>query len=1064
MAISPKFDSIEKWGHQGSSPMVAEDRWVPPGHLVKEAVLVVDPQSCQILQCNELAAELTGYSQQELQALRWSDLHPDSFAEDLLRSLGDLPSSSTLNIPEVTLQRRDGHRMSVTIQIHGSLTSQEDGQPSPITLVYRRKSKEREEVIPFQKAELETLTEIGRVIASGMGLEEALDQVMQKLGSLCQARYVALFLLGEDGALGLHRAHKFPPDEAPLYEQPWRVGLSEGPYGQILQEKNILVVEHALADPTFERWRPIAQKIGYAAFIALPLIPKGEPIGLLALYYQSPKKFSPTEIDFLRAVCAYLAIAIENDRLHREYKGKADQLAAINEITNSINASLELEEIIKTIALEIKRIVDFDHISIVLFDDAADKFQLYSLATEELGMKLPKGKWVPIGREGLGWLKLTPGGTTSVPVDEHIEDIFEENKKILEEELHSRINVLLLSKDKYLGTLSLGKMEPRAYTRAHQELFQQIASQIATALENARLYQEAKRRLTELSVLADVSQTISSSLDIQEVLDRIVRAAAMAMDAKICTIWFVTSQNQRPYITHENNGYSQLLQSSLREKLTTVVNDKKPLIIQNLEEEQAFSPNASALLRKLQLKSYLGVPIISRGKPIAILSVYKDYPHYFQDREIKLLMTIANQAALAIENARLFERERRRAAQLAMVNEVGKKITSTLDLEKLLNIVSEAICEIFHYEQVGIYLTDATRGKAVLKSFSAKAGTEERSLCQEFPLDRGLVGYIWREGKTASREDLPPEEHLHPCFPEQGSELCVPLKIADKIIGILILISERPYAFDRRDIQAFEVLAGQLASAIENARLFEETRRNTEQLARANKELENFVFTVSHDLKSPIVSIHGFSTMLLNEYRDKLDEEALHYLDRIQYNINQMERLIQDLLELSRVGQVVNPFENVDVGKIVQTALSELQYQWEEKGIEIVVAPNLPTLYCDRARIVQVFTNLIGNAIKYMGDNPHPRIEIGYKDQGNQHLFFIRDNGIGIDKAYHEKIFDLFYTLKEVQGVEGTGVGLTIVKRIIENHQGQIWVESEKGKGSTFYFTIPKKLAIKSSS
>ena len=171
-----------------------------------------------------------------------------------------------------------------------------------------------------------------------------------------------------------------------------------------------------------------------------------------------------------------------------------------------------------------------------------------------------------------------------------------------------------------------------------------------------------------------------------------------------------------------------------------------------------------------------------------------------------------------------------------------------------------------------------------------------------------------------------------------------------------------------------------------------------------------------------------------------------------------MEKLIRDLLELSRIGRVANAFEEVDVNEIISEAENELIYQIQEKKIELKIKEDLPEIYCAKNRMVQVFTNLLSNAVKYIGsDNPQPIIEILYKSKNNSHLFCVKDNGIGIDKKYHEQIFGLFQILNQDTEKVGTGVGLTIVKRIIENHKGKIWVKSEPGKGSRFYFTIPKK-------
>jgi len=1032
------------------------DQHLKFSEFVDEGFFLVETNSRQIVRTNTAATYLTGYSTEELLNLKIDQLHPEEELPILLLKIQQLEFESTTIVEDFTLVQKNGWKFPVNIHLNRLFDQATEPQQRFFVAIYRGEFKDESKITFSQRNhELLALMEIGRTIASALNLEEVIDLSMLKLASVCGAKYVSIFLVNENNELQMLKAHKLPPEMVTVFAQPWRVGIEEGPFEQVLKSRKILQVENVYTNPIFQKWRPIAERIGYAAVISLPMIPRDKPVGIFNLYYEKPHRFTQEQINFLRAAVTYLAISIDNARLYREHKEKADQITVINQITNSINSSLELEQVIKTIALGVRQVVDFDYLSIVLFDDETDKLQVFALASKKLATIIGEQFWTPLGKTGLGWLRLTSEQTPVLPESHSPRDSYE-SKLLIENTLKSRLNVLLLSKDKYLGTFSLGKLEAGAYTSTHSKIFKQIASQIATALENAKLYQEVKRRLTEFSALADVSQTISSSLNIREVLDLIVKAAATAMHAKICTIWFVNENSGLGHVDSNSPNTNLQLQKALHKRLDTVIKDMKPLMIENFQKEGLAPEELPNALRGANLRSYLGVPVISRGKTIAVLSVYKEDLHHFDDREVKLLSTIANQAAIAIENARLYERERRRAAQLAMVNEIGKKITSTLDLNKLLDIVSKAIQEIFKYYNVAIYLVDSKQDNIVLKSqsggLSSKLPIGSIVEDTEVPIGRAIT-----TGKTLLISDLSQEAHPDVNYPLQGSELCVPLKIADRIIGVLVLLSERKNAFDDRDLNAFEALAGQMASAIENARLFEETKCNTEQLAHANEELENFVFTVSHDLKAPIVSVQGFSSILLNDYRDRLDKDGVHYLQRIQSNVTQMERLIHDLLELSRIGRVVNPFEDTDINEIIKLALYDLQFQSKEKNIEIVIQPNLPVVYCDRDRILQVFTNLISNAIKYMGDNPAPRIEIGCEEKDNYYQFYVKDNGIGIDPKYHTKVFELFETLKEIKNVEGTGVGLTIVRRIINNHNGKVWIDSEKGKGSTFYFTLPKK-------
>jgi signal transduction histidine kinase len=235
-----------------------------------------------------------------------------------------------------------------------------------------------------------------------------------------------------------------------------------------------------------------------------------------------------------------------------------------------------------------------------------------------------------------------------------------------------------------------------------------------------------------------------------------------------------------------------------------------------------------------------------------------------------------------------------------------------------------------------------------------------------------------------------------------------------------------------------------------------ERRRVEKELRKKNQELENFVSVVSHELKTPIIGVQGFSSRLLRNYQEKLDKKAKGYLEQIQVSATRMESFVSELLALARNGQVVSSFENVSSFKLVKDVGSRLHPRLKKKGIKLVITDHLPTICCDGDGISRVVENLLVNAIKFMGDYKNPKIEIGYEDKGQFHQFSVKDNGIGIDRKYHQEIFDMFRQLKEVTDEEGTGIGLAIVGRILKHHGGKIWVESEKGKGATFYYTLPK--------
>jgi PAS domain S-box-containing protein len=228
------------------------------------------------------------------------------------------------------------------------------------------------------------------------------------------------------------------------------------------------------------------------------------------------------------------------------------------------------------------------------------------------------------------------------------------------------------------------------------------------------------------------------------------------------------------------------------------------------------------------------------------------------------------------------------------------------------------------------------------------------------------------------------------------------------------------------------------------------------ELESRNAELERFTYTVSHDLKSPLVTINGYLGYLEQDAASGNLERLKSDTQRISEAVNKMHKLLTELLELSRIGRMMNPPVSVPFDELIKAALDILHGQLEKRNVTVRIQPNLPSVHGDRQRLTEVLQNLIDNAAKYMGDQPNPVIEIGQQgDENGKPIFFVKDNGIGVAHEYHERIFGLFNKLDPQS--EGSGIGLSLVKRIIEVHGGRVWVESELGKGSTFYFTLPTK-------
>lgn len=379
--------------------------------------------------------------------------------------------------------------------------------------------------------------------------------------------------------------------------------------------------------------------------------------------------------------------------------------------------------------------------------------------------------------------------------------------------------------------------------------------------------------------------------------------------------------------------------------------------------------------------------------------------------------------------------------------------------------VLATIHDISRRKQAEQALADQTvRLRAILDTaVDAIVVIDEQGLIETFnPAAERMFGYAEAEVKGQNVRILMPS----PYRDEHDAYLARYLKTGEpRIFGIGPEILAL-----RRDGSTFPVELTIAETLVGNHRLFTgiirdvTERRNAqerqtallEQLTEKNAELERFIYTASHDLKSPLITIQGFSGMLEQSMARGELERMPGDIRRIRAAASRMQTLLDDLLELSRIGRLVNPPERISMRAIVQEVIDLVRNRISDGKLRTEIAADLPDAVGDPKRIFEVWLNLIENAVKFMGDRNRPSIEIGAQTEETETVYFVRDNGIGIEPAYHAKIFGLFERLDP--GTEGTGIGLAIVKRIVEIHGGRIWVESDgPGRGCAFYFSLPRQ-------
>jgi signal transduction histidine kinase len=315
-----------------------------------------------------------------------------------------------------------------------------------------------------------------------------------------------------------------------------------------------------------------------------------------------------------------------------------------------------------------------------------------------------------------------------------------------------------------------------------------------------------------------------------------------------------------------------------------------------------------------------------------------------------------------------------------------------------------------------------------------------------YPIVRDNLPYIFYPNVQSITDKFKGAFHEH-IF----SWIAIPLYARGKLIGFFTLDGFEINKFTEAHAKFALTFANQVAITLENSRLYTKLQSELEERERLIEELER----KNADLKSPLITISGFLGQLKDDIAAGNTDRIEHDSQRIQNAVEKMHQLLKELLELSRIGRLMNPPKPVPFESLAREALVLVHGQLELRGVTFTLGQGLPIVHGDRQRLIEVLQNLIDNAVKFMGDQADPHIEIGQEgEEDGKPIFFVQDNGIGVSPEYHERIFGLFDKLNAKS--DGTGIGLALVKRIVEFHGGRIWVESEAGKGSTFFFTLPR--------
>jgi PAS domain S-box-containing protein len=558
-----------------------------------------------------------------------------------------------------------------------------------------------------------------------------------------------------------------------------------------------------------------------------------------------------------------------------------------------------------------------------------------------------------------------------------------------------------------------------------------VASPIVRAIahdvtERIQGEQAVKRLSQENAIMAEIGRIISSTLEIDEVYDRFAGAVRHLIDFDRIAICIIDAEHQTGTVAYEMGkeipgrklGEVFPLSQSVYEH---ILKTRSGVLVQT-EGTSEMEKRYPFLLASLRtgFRSMISVPLISKDQVIGGLNLRSFKPNAYTERDLKIAEDIGIQIAGAVANTLLFA-EHKRTEEALRESE-----------RKFRDLYDHAPLGYQEYNTEG-YITNVNRTDLEMLGYTAEE----------------MIGRpIWKlnVNEETVREQVmakltgtqPPGKELERIYRRKDGTT-FPVLIEDRLI------------LDEKG--CIKGIRCTIHDITERKRVEEALKEKTEELARSNKDLEQFAYVASHDLQEPLRMVTSYVQLLARRYQGKLDSDADEFIGFASDGAIRMRKLINDLLTYSRVGTQGKDLSPTDSEAILAQSVNDLKVAIEENGALVTHAP-LPMVMADRPQLGQLFQNLIGNAIKFRGNEP-PHVHISANRNGNGWTFSVRDNGIGIAAEYSERIFIIFQRLHNRQEYAGTGIGLAICKKIVERHGGHIWVESDVGKGATFYFTLP---------
>ncbi|MCI0521328.1 MAG: GAF domain-containing protein [Chloroflexi bacterium] len=818
------------------------------------------------------------------------------------------------------------------------------------------------------------------------------------------------------------------------------------------------------------------------AQLFVPLLGQQRLVGWIGLGPRlSGEPYTNQNLTFLESLCDQAALAVERAQVVANLERRVHEMDALARVAQGVNITRSFDDILELVFAQTNQIIPTVDYHVTLRSPANGHYHAFYLENDE---RLP-------ARENAA---LQPGSTLEQEViqnqqalitDDYERECRSRNLLPSSAELFAWMAVPLNAGADTIGAISLASRDPAVFfTEQQLTLLQAIADQAAGAIVKARLLQETERRARQLAMLNEIGRSLTSTLETRSLLHKVLYSAVEILNCEAGSLFMVDQQtNELIFEVTAGPVAADLLGKRMPPGAGLVGQAAQlgaPIIANDVHKTQGWS-DAADKTTGFATRDLLVVPMIVVERVSGVIEVInkKDGAPFNQDDQ-ELLATFASQAAIALENARLYMQTdaalAARVDELSVMQRIDRELNATLDLKRILRITLKwsALQSGLPAGLVGLLDEPGEAAARRLLVYGAQgynrevsaADTSESAGEEVASLELASLDFTAWEG----RPRLVPLDTGQPpvipaLLPGARSQVYIPIRRQAETIGLLMLESPHAEGLPQESLDFLSRLSDHAAIAVSNAQLYSD-------LQAANLAKTEFVSLVSHELKTPMTSIRGYADLLAQGAAGPVNEIQANFLATIRSNVNRMATLVSDLADISRIeaGRMRLDFSAVHLAAAIQEVVRSTQAQIDAKkqNLELDIPADLPLVWGDNSRLIQVMANLLSNANKYTPAEGSILISAALREnqwdaQGARQvaLIAVKDSGFGISPEDQQKIFQKFFRSEDqkVREAPGTGLGLNITRHLVEMQGGRIWFESELGKGTTFFFTIPVSAA-----